>query len=43
MDFTDYVLTSSDIERRVDQAVDRAIPLIEQAASVRSSEYVATW
>ncbi|WP_374976871.1 FMN reductase [Microbacterium trichothecenolyticum] len=42
-DFVDYQLTSPDVARRVVQAVDRSLPLIEQAALVRRSEYVATW
>ncbi|MCC2033731.1 FMN reductase [Microbacterium allomyrinae] len=42
-DFTDYELTSPDVVRRVGQAVDRSLPLIEQASAIRSSEYVATW
>ena len=42
-DFTDYELTSADVRRRLVQAVDRSLPLIEQAALVRRSEYVTTW
>ena len=42
-DFANYELTSPDVARRVVQAVDRSLPLIEQAALVRRSEYVATW
>ncbi|MFB7893994.1 FMN reductase [Microbacterium sp. NPDC056044] len=42
-DFTDYELTSPDVAQRVAQAVDRSLPLIEQAALVRRSEYFATW
>ncbi|WP_109211565.1 MULTISPECIES: FMN reductase [Microbacterium] len=42
-DFTDYRLSSPEVARRVVQAVDRSQPLIEQAALVRRSEYVATW
>ncbi|WP_308291845.1 FMN reductase [Microbacterium jejuense] len=42
-DFTDYRLSSPDVARRVVQAVDRSLPLVEQAALVRRSEYVATW
>ncbi|MFD4960468.1 FMN reductase [Microbacterium sp. NPDC058389] len=42
-DFTDYRLSSPEVARRVVQAVDRSLPLVEQAALVRRSEYVATW
>jgi len=42
-DFVDYELTSPEVARRVVQAVDRSLPLVEQAALVRRSEYVATW
>ena len=42
-DFTDYALTSPDVVRRVEQAVDRSLPIVEQAQRVRSSEYVSTW
>ncbi|MEV4687082.1 FMN reductase [Microbacterium sp. LWH3-1.2] len=42
-DFGDYELTSPEVVRRVGQAVDRSLPLVEQAALVRRSEYVATW
>lgn len=42
-DFTDGVLTSPDVERRVALAVDRSLPLVEQAFLVRASEYVTTW
>jgi FMN reductase len=42
-DFTDHELTSPDIIRRTEQSVDSALPLVEQAALVRRSEYVTTW
>lgn len=42
-DFEDYELTSAEVRRRVSQAVDRSLPLVEQAARLRLSEYVATW
>lgn len=42
-DFEDYAVTSPEVARRVEQAVDRSLPLVEQAALVRRSEYVATW
>ncbi|WP_439592146.1 FMN reductase [Microbacterium sp.] len=42
-DFTAGVLTSEAVRARIDQAVSRSLPLVEQASAVRSSEYVATW
>ena len=42
-DFTSAKLVSPDIQRRVEQAVGRSLPIVEQAALVRSSEYVTTW
>ncbi|MDY0910197.1 FMN reductase [Microbacterium sp. CFBP9034] len=42
-DFTSDRLVSPDIRRRVAQAVDRSLPIVEQASLVRSSEYVTTW
>ncbi|MCW3492492.1 FMN reductase [Microbacterium sp. SSM24] len=42
-DFDAYELTSPDVRRRVSQAVGRSLPLIEQAAQSRPSEYVTTW
>ena len=42
-DFAEHELVSPDVVRRVSQAVDRSLPLVEQAALVRASEYVATW
>lgn len=42
-DFTDGRLTSADVRRRIAQSVERALPLVDQAARVRRSEYVATW
>jgi FMN reductase len=42
-DFAEHELVSPEVVRRVRQAVDRSLPLVEQAALVRTSEYVATW
>ncbi|MET0736307.1 MAG: FMN reductase [Microbacterium sp.] len=42
-DFDGYELASGDLRRRIDQAITRSWPLIEQAAEQRVSEYVATW
>ncbi|MDF2554498.1 MAG: reductase [Microbacterium sp.] len=42
-DFVDRQLASSDVQRRVSQAVGRSLPIIEQARLVSSSEYVTTW
>lgn len=42
-DFVDYEVASADVRRRVSQAVARSLPIVEQAALVRSSEYVSTW
>ena len=43
VDFTGVELTSDDVQRRIDQAVTRSLPLVTQAAAQRVSEYVATW
>ncbi len=42
-DFTGGELVSPDVARRLQEAVDRSLPLVEQAARVRRSEYVAIW
>lgn len=42
-DFDDYRLASPEVRRRVSQAVGRSLPLIEQAAALRPSDYVTTW
>jgi FMN reductase len=42
-DFDGYELVSADVRGRIDQAITRSQPLIEQAALQRVSEYVATW
>lgn len=42
-DFASDGVTSPDVIRRVVQAVDRSLPLVEHAALVRRSEYVTTW
>lgn len=42
-DFIDHRLSSPDIMRRVAQAVDRALPLVEQAAFTRRPDYIAAW
>lgn len=42
-DFDGGELVSPDVRRRIGQAVGRSLPLIEQASSVHSSDYVATW
>lgn len=42
-DFTGGELVSPDVARRLQEAIDRSLPLVEQAARVRRSEYVAIW
>lgn len=42
-DFTAGALTSDAVRARIDQAVSRSLPIVEQASAVSSSEYVATW
>ena len=42
-DFDGYELTSTDVRARIEQAITRAVPLVEQAALQRVSDYVATW
>jgi FMN reductase len=42
-DFDGYELRAGAVQSRIDQAVSRGLPLIEQAASLRVSEYVSTW
>ncbi|GAA1940457.1 hypothetical protein GCM10009775_35450 [Microbacterium aoyamense] len=42
-DFTAGALSSDAVRARIDQAVSRSLPLVEQASAVRSSEYVTTW
>ena len=42
-DFASDGVTSPDVIRRVVQAVDRSLPLVEHATLVRRSEYVTTW
>lgn len=42
-DFDGYVLRPDGVTDRIDQAVDRALPLVEQAARLRVSEYVSAW
>ncbi|WP_203581684.1 FMN reductase [Microbacterium hibisci] len=42
-DFVDHRLTSPDVQRRITQTVGRSLPIVEQARSVSSSEYVTTW
>ena len=43
IDFDGYDISSEALERRIDQAVTRSLPLVTQAAAQRVSEYVATW
>ncbi len=42
-DFANDGVTSPEVIRRVVQAVDRSLPLVEHATLVRRSEYVTTW
>ena len=42
-DFSSGGLTSPEVSRRVVQAVDRSLPLVEHATLVNRSEYVTTW
>ena len=42
-DFEGYVLRDGAAQRRIEQAVSRGLPLVEQAAKQRISEYVSTW
>ncbi len=42
-DFEGAELTSPEVRARISQAVSRGLPLVDQAASQRLSEYVATW
>src|SRR6187431_532835 len=42
-DFDGYRLREGSVEQRIEQAVSRGLPLIEQAAQQRVSEYVSTW
>lgn len=43
VDFDGYELTSPEVRARIEQAITRAVPLVEQAAAQRVSDYVATW
>jgi FMN reductase len=42
-DFDGYELRSAAAHQRIEQAVGRGLPLIEQAAQLQASEYVSTW
>jgi FMN reductase len=42
-DFTAGALTSDAVRTRIDQAVSRSLPIVEQASAREPSEYVATW
>ena len=42
-DFDGYELRSAAAQQRIEQAVTRGLPLIEQAAQLQTSEYVSTW
>jgi FMN reductase len=42
-DFDGYELRSDAALQRIEQAVGRGLPLIEQAAELQTSEYVSTW
>lgn len=43
VDFDGYELTSPDVRARIEQAITLSVPLVEQAAAQRVSDYVATW
>ena len=42
-DFDGYVLRNGAAQQRIEQAVSRGLPLVEQAAKQRVSDYVSTW
>ncbi|MFE1644408.1 FMN reductase [Microbacterium sp. P01] len=42
-DFDGATLRDGSVQQRIDQAVTRGLPMIEQAALLRVSEYVSTW
>lgn len=43
VDFEGHELRSESAHLRIEQAVGRGLPFIEQAASLQTSEYVSTW
>ncbi|MEU1971015.1 FMN reductase [Microbacterium sp. NPDC019599] len=42
-DFDGYALREGGVQQRIEQAVSRGLPLVEQAAHQRVSDYVSTW
>jgi len=42
-DFDGYRLRNGSVQQRIEQAVGRGLPLVEQAARQRVSDYVSTW
>ncbi|TDN91909.1 FMN reductase [Microbacterium sp. BK668] len=42
-DFDGHELRSTGAHQRIEQAVSRGLPLIEQAAQLSTSDYVSTW
>ena len=42
-DFDGYALRNGAAQQRIEQAVGRGLPLVEQAAKQRVSDYVSTW
>ena len=42
-DFDGYALRNGAAQQRIEQAVSRGLPLVEQAAKQRISDYVSTW
>ena len=41
--FDGYTITSEALESRIDQAVSRALPIVDRSARADLSEYVGTW
>lgn len=42
-DFDGYALREGSVQTRIEQAVSRGLPLVEQAVGQRLSEYVSSW
>src|SRR5690606_9275371 len=42
-DFDGYTLTDEALQQRIDQAVERALPIVDRAAREPVSEYVGSW
>lgn len=42
-DFVDGTLESPALERRIAQAVERSLPLVERSGRLHRSEYISTW